>query len=63
MKGLRKGAARGRSVQDILEDETTQQSFVDDVRNFVRGFEAPSFSREEKNLVKLKAFFDAKLPR
>jgi hypothetical protein len=33
------------------------------VRNFVRGFEAPSFSREEKNLVKLKAFFDAKLPR
>ncbi len=63
VKGLRKGAARGRSVQDILEDESTQQSFVDDVRNFVRGFEAPSFSREEKNLVKLKAFFDAKLPR
>ena len=63
VKGLRKGAARGRSVQDILEDDSTQQSFVDDVRNFVRGFEAPTFSREEKNLVKLKAFFDAKLPR
>ena len=63
VRSLRKGAARGRSVQDILEDAATQQSFVDDVRNFVRGFEAPSFSREAKNLVKLKAFFDAKLPK
>ncbi len=63
VKSLKKGAARGRSVQDILEDGGTQTSFIDDVRNFVRGFEAPSFNREEKNLIKLKAFFDAKLPR
>ncbi len=62
VKSQRKGAARGRSVADILEDEDTQKEFVDDVAQFHRTYEAPSFNRDEKNLIKLKAFFDAKLP-
>ncbi len=33
------------------------------MRAFAKTYDSPSFSREEKNLVKLKAFFDAKLPR
>jgi hypothetical protein len=37
--------------------------FLEDVRGFAKTYEAPSFSREEKNLIKLKAFFDAKLPK
>ncbi len=37
--------------------------FLDDVRGFAKSYESPSFSREEKNLIKLKAFFDAKLPK
>jgi uncharacterized membrane protein YkvA (DUF1232 family) len=61
--GLRKGTSRGRSVSDILEDATTQASFLSDLRGFARNYQAPSFAREEKNLVKLKAFFDAKLPK
>jgi len=61
--GLRKVAARGRSVQDILHDAQVRSAFLSDVRGFAKSYEAPSFSREEKNLVKLKAFFDAKLPR
>jgi uncharacterized membrane protein YkvA (DUF1232 family) len=61
--GLRKGAARGRSVQDILHDAQTRTDFVNDVRGFSQGYASPSFSREPKNLVKLKAFFDAKLPK
>ncbi|MDD9944038.1 MAG: YkvA family protein [Myxococcales bacterium] len=61
--GLRKGAARGRSVDDILADEGTQADFVSDINGFSRAFEAPRFSREEKNLIKLRAFFDAKLPK
>lgn len=63
VKGLRKGAARGRSVSDILADGNVREEFLGDVRGFAKTYEAPSFSREEKNLIKLRAFFDAKLPK
>ena len=62
-KDLRKGSARGRSVDDIVTSEDVSREFISEVRSFARGYESPSFSREEKNLIKLKAFFDAKLPR
>lgn len=63
VKGLRKGAARGRSVGDILADREVLDDLLSDVRGFSRSYEAPSFAREEKNLIKLRAFFDAKLPK
>jgi hypothetical protein len=63
VKGLKKGAARGRSVADILGDNTVRGDFLSDVRGFAKTYEAPSFAREERNLIKLKAFFDAKLPK
>jgi uncharacterized membrane protein YkvA (DUF1232 family) len=63
VKGLRKGAARGRAVNDVVRDADVQSAFLQDVRGFVRSYESPSFSREEKTLVKLRAFFDAKLPK
>jgi uncharacterized membrane protein YkvA (DUF1232 family) len=61
--GLRKGAARGRSVRDILHNPEVQSAFLTDLRGFARAYSVPSFAREERNLVKLRAFFDAKLPR
>lgn len=60
---LRKGAARGRSVDDIVRDPRTCEAFVSDVRGFAKGYQPPSFGREGKNLVRLRAFFDAKLPK
>jgi hypothetical protein len=63
VKGLRKGAARGRAVSDIISDEKTRSELLADVRSFARGYEPPDFEREEKTLIKLRAFFDAKLPR
>ena len=63
VKGLRKGAARGRSGADILRDPAVRASFLQDLRNFCRAYEAPRFAQEEKSLVKLRAFFDAKLPK
>lgn len=63
VKGLRKGAARGRSVADILNDAAVREEFLGDVRGFAKSYEPPSFAREEKNLIKLRAFFDAKLPK
>lgn len=63
VSGLRRGAARGRAVHDVLDDEAVRADFLSDVRGFAGAYEAPSFAPEPKNLVKLKAFFDAKLPR
>jgi uncharacterized membrane protein YkvA (DUF1232 family) len=61
--GLRRGAARGRSVDDIVNNPSVLAEFVADVRGFAKSYTAPSFSREPKNLIKMRAFFDAKLPR
>ena len=63
VKGLRKAAARGRSGADILKDPEVRASFLQDLRSFCRAYEAPRFAQEEKSLVKLRAFFDAKLPK
>lgn len=61
--GLKNGAARGRTVGEILGDEEVRRSFLSDVRGFASTYEAPAFAREEKNLIKLKAFFNTKLPK
>ncbi|MFO0560735.1 MAG: DUF1232 domain-containing protein [Polyangiales bacterium] len=61
--GLRRGAARGRSVDDIVNNPSVLAEFIADVRGFAKSYTAPSFSREPKNLIKMRAFFDAKLPR
>ncbi len=63
VRGLRRGAARGRSVADILAEAEVCSDLLADVRGFAKSYQSPSFSREEKNLIKLRAFFDAKLPR
>jgi uncharacterized membrane protein YkvA (DUF1232 family) len=63
VRGLRNGAARGRAVGDILKDPSVREEFLSDVHGFHKSYESPSFAREEKNLIKLRAFFDAKLPK
>jgi len=63
VRGLRNGAARGRSVDDILRDAEVRKALLSDVVGFAKSYESPAFGREEKNLIKLKAFFDAKLPQ
>lgn len=61
--GLRVGAARGRTVQEIVSSEKMLEEFLGDVKGFANSYQAPSFSRDPKNIIKLRAFFDAKLPR
>ncbi len=62
VKGLTRGAARGRTVDDILQDQPTQSAFLNEVAGWSASYAAPSFSRDEKNLVKLQSFLSAKLP-
>lgn len=59
----RKAAARGRSAHDIARNAATCDAFMSDVRGFAAGYQPPNFAREDKNLVRLRAFFDAKLPK
>jgi uncharacterized membrane protein YkvA (DUF1232 family) len=61
--GLRTGAARGRTVQEIVNSARMLEEFLSDVKGFASSYQPPSFSRDPKNLIKLRAFFDAKLPR
>jgi len=61
--GLRKGSARGRSVDAIVADAAVCRELAADVTGFAGGYGAPSFAREQRTLIKLRAFFDARLPR
>jgi uncharacterized membrane protein YkvA (DUF1232 family) len=62
VRGLRKGAARGRTVEDIVGDAGTRDQFLHEVKAWSGGYQVPSFTRDQKTLVKLKAFLNAKLP-
>jgi len=62
VKTLRGGAARGRSVDEILCDEQARAAFLHEVTGWASSYATPSFTRDEKNLVKLQSFLSAKLP-
>jgi hypothetical protein len=61
VKDLRKGAARGRTVEDIMTDASIRTSFVHEVAAWAKEYQVPSFTRDVKTLIKLKAFLSAKL--
>lgn len=61
VQGLRKGAARGRTVEDIMTDAAARTSFVHEVSAWSAEYQVPSFTRDVKTLIKLKAFLSAKL--
>jgi uncharacterized membrane protein YkvA (DUF1232 family) len=62
-RDLRKGAARGRMVDEIIEKDAVFKEFAAEVRSFVKEYSSPGFSKDEKNLIKLQAFLEAKLPK
>jgi uncharacterized membrane protein YkvA (DUF1232 family) len=61
VQALKKGAARGRLVEDIIGDDSTRASFLHDVSEWSSSYKAPSFTRDVKTLIKLRAFLKAKL--
>ncbi len=62
VKTLTRGVARGRTVDDILHDDAIRAAFLHEVTGWAASYQTPSFSRDEKNLVKLQSFLGAKLP-
>lgn len=61
VSGLRKREARGRTVEDIMSDETVRSTFVHEVNAWSKEYQVPPFTRDVKTLIKLKAFLNAKL--
>ncbi len=49
-------------MSEIVGDAAVRSAFVSEVHAWAKGYVAPSFSRDEKNLVKLRSFLGAKLP-
>jgi uncharacterized membrane protein YkvA (DUF1232 family) len=58
---LESTSARGRTVSDVLSNDSALGDFVRDARQWADGYEPPAFARDEKNLVKLKSFMSARL--
>jgi uncharacterized membrane protein YkvA (DUF1232 family) len=61
VRNLRKGAARGRTVDDIVGDDGMRATFLGEVKAWAEAYQVPSFTRDKKTLIKLKAFLSAKL--
>ena len=59
---LGKGAARGRTVEEVVADANVRKELASEIHAFAKGYAAPSFTRDEKTLVKLRSFLDARLP-
>lgn len=62
VEGLVHGAARGRTAEEIVAKPDVRSAFVTELEAWAAGYEPPTFSRDEKNLVKLTSFLSAKLP-
>lgn len=58
---LPRGSARGRSVDDVMGDVAVRDGFVAEIRSWAAAYAVPSFTRDPKTLVKLRAFLSAKL--
>jgi hypothetical protein len=61
VRNLRKGAARGRTVDDVMGDVPTRDTFLHEVTAWAKDYQVPAFTRDVKTLIKLKAFLNAKL--
>ncbi len=61
VQGLRKREARGRTVEDIMTDDAIRATFLHEVSAWAKDYQAPTFTRDVKTLIKLKAFLSAKL--
>ncbi|NUP11411.1 MAG: DUF1232 domain-containing protein [Polyangiaceae bacterium] len=62
VENLVHGAARGRTTDEIVDDAETRSAFIGELDAWAASYQPPSFTRDEKNIVKLTSFLSAKLP-
>ena len=61
VKNLLRGAARGRTVDEVIADAGVRDTFLHEVAAWAGDYQVPPFTRDVKTLIKLKAFLNAKL--
>jgi uncharacterized membrane protein YkvA (DUF1232 family) len=62
VEGLASASARGRSVEEASTNPEARAALANDVRAWAESYQSPGFSRDQKNLVKLRSFMKNKLP-
>jgi uncharacterized membrane protein YkvA (DUF1232 family) len=62
VQGLENVAARGRSVDQIIQDPAVLSELVREIAAWADSYDIPTFARDEKNLVKLRSFLNKRLP-
>jgi uncharacterized membrane protein YkvA (DUF1232 family) len=62
VSSTRAGSVRGRTPEQILTDEGIRSSFLGELSGWAAQYQAPSFSKQPRTLVKLRSFLSAKLP-
>lgn len=62
VKSLWMSEVRGRSVEALATNGDVRAAMLSDVRSFATNLTAPTFTRDERSLVKLRAFLTTKLP-
>lgn len=62
VESLSKIAARGRTVDEVVSDAALREQLVSEAKAWAASYNPPGFGRDEKNLVKLRAFLATKLP-
>jgi len=62
VRNLKKGAVRGRTVEEIVSDPAVRSEFLRDVTNWAKVYACPSFESDEKTLIKLQSFLHSRLP-
>jgi hypothetical protein len=62
VEGLDGQVVRGRSAEAIASDPAVRAEFGRELAAWADSYEVPTFARDEKTLVKLRAFLTTKLP-
>ena len=62
VRTLEKGAARGRSVDDVIRETSVRNEMIREVQAWSKSYRTPSFTKDEQTLIKLKSFLSTKLP-
>lgn len=60
--GLGNLSARGQNLELVLNDDGARASLAREVRSWAEHYAVPHFTRDAKNLVKVRAFLKSKLP-
>lgn len=61
VEALADTAARGRTVEEVLNDAEIRASLISDVRTWAGSYRPPTFAPDEKSLIKLRSFMKTRL--